>query len=304
MRAGYDFEAPVLVTGAGGTVGRGVAEGLSAAGVPVRAAVTRAPEHVAGAGSADVPGRGRVEQVRFDFTDSSTWPAAFDGVEQMFLLRPPHLGRPRTQMLPALEAARAAGVAQVVLLSLQGAEHNRVVPHATLEAWLRESGLDWTFVRPSFFMQNLTTTHLSDIRDRGELVVPAGRGATAFVDADDVAAVVVAALLHPPEHRGRAWTPTGPESLTYAQVADTLSRVLGRHITYTAPGALRYAANARTVLGMPWGMVAVTTGIYTLARLGRAGNLTHDVHTVTGKDPRSFEDFASHHATKWQPSAR
>ena len=70
-----------------------------------------------------------------------------------------------------------------MLLSLQGAEGNRFVPHAALEAWLRESGLSWTFVRASFFMQNLITTHRSDIRDRDEIMVPAGHGATAFVDA-------------------------------------------------------------------------------------------------------------------------
>ena len=58
-----------------------------------------------------------------------------------------------------------------MLLSLQGAEHNKVVPHYALEQWLRASGLGWTFVRASFFMQNLTTTHLTDIRDRDEIMV-------------------------------------------------------------------------------------------------------------------------------------
>ena len=67
-------------------------------------------------------------------------------------------------MLPSLEAAKAAGVGHVVLLSLQGAEHNTVVPHHALEVWLRDSGLSWTFVRAAFFMQNITTTHLSDVR--------------------------------------------------------------------------------------------------------------------------------------------
>jgi uncharacterized protein YbjT (DUF2867 family) len=292
-------DAPVLVTGATGTVGRAVVEGLSTAGVPVRAARSRDLDATGATPSAQGVS-GQLATVGFDFTDATTWPAAYDGVRQMFLMRPPHLGRPRTQMLPAMEAARAAGVRQVVLLSLQGAEHNRVVPHATLERWLRESGMDWTFVRPSFFMQNLTTTHVSDIRDRDELVVPAGRGATAFVDAADVAAVAVAALLAPGDHRGRAWTPTGPEALTYGEVAETLSTVLGRRITYRDPSMVRYAAHARSALGMPWGMVAVTTAIYTTARLGRAASLTDDVQTVTGGRPRSFEEFAVHHAEAWQ----
>ena len=76
-------------------------------------------------------------------------------------------------MLPALAAARAAGVRHMVFLSLQGAEKNPVVPHAAIEKWLRSSGIRWTFVRASFFHQNLSTTHLTDVRDRSTIMVPA-----------------------------------------------------------------------------------------------------------------------------------
>ncbi len=202
-------------------------------------------------------------------------------------------------MLPSLEAAKAAGVGQMVLLSLQGAEHNKVVPHHALEEWLRASGVDWTFVRAAFFMQNLTTTHLADIRDRDQIIVPAGEGATAFVDAGDVAAVAVAALLDPDRHRNTAWTPTGPRSLTYQQVAAILAATLGRPVTYTRPGAISYALHARRSMGMPWAMVAVTTAIYTIARLGRADAITTDVRTVTGVDPVSLEDFATPEKGMW-----
>jgi uncharacterized protein YbjT (DUF2867 family) len=129
---------PVLVTGATGTVGSQVVTGLLGAEVPVRAAATSRAAVRNRFGDA-------VEAVALDFTDPDDWGTAYGGVSSMFLMRPPHLGRPRQQMLPSLRAARAAGVRHVVLLSLQGAERNKVVPHATLEAWLRGSGLDWTF---------------------------------------------------------------------------------------------------------------------------------------------------------------
>ena len=284
--------APVLVTGATGNVGAAVVEALLASGVPVRAA---------GRSVAGVRARfgDTVAPVALDFTDPATWAAAYGDVERAFLMRPPHLGRPRTEMLPSLEAAKAAGVRQMVLLSLQGAEHNRVVPHHALEQWLGQSGRSGTFVRASFFMQNLTTTHLTDIRDRDEIVVPAGSGATAFVDARDVAAVAAAALLDPVRHDA-AWTPTGPQALSYAEVAATLSAVLGRPIRYPAPGLVRYARHAHGTLAMPWAMVAVTSAIYTMARLGRAGGLTDDVRTVTGHDPVSFEEFARRERARWQ----
>lgn len=288
-------EEPVLVTGATGNVGSVVVEALLEAGVTVRAAAGNAERIRDRFGD-------RVHAVALDFTDPGTW-SAFVGVRQMFLLRPPRLGKPKTQMLPSLEFARGAGVRQIVFLSLQGAKHNQVVPHAAVEDWLRRSGLNWTFVRASFFMQNLTTTHLADVRDRDEILVPAGGGATAFVDARDVAEVAAAALINPDRHRNRAWTPTGPQALTYLQVADELTTVLGRPITYSRPGALRYAWHAHRVLGMPWGMVAVTTAIYTVARLGRAGGLTSDVREVLGRPPTPFTAFAAREQNQWRRRA-
>jgi len=283
---------PILVTGALGNIGRLVVAGLERRGLGVRAADVN-PQALAEAFGS------RVDSVRFDFTDPASWPAAFTGVAVMFLMRPPQLSNIARDMVPALEAAKAAGVAHVVLLSLQGAEGNKVVPHAKIEAWLRGSGLRWTFVRPSFFMENLSGTHASDVRDRDEILVPAGRGATAFVAASDVADVAVVALADPERHVGLAWTPTGPQALTYDQVAETLTRVLGRRIVYPRPGVLRYAVHAKRVLGMPWAMVGVTTAIYTVARLGRAGGLTDDVRTVTGHEPVAFADWSADHAHRW-----
>ena len=279
---------PVLVTGATGNVGAPVVAGLLTAGSQVRAGVR--------AGSSAVEG---AEAVAFDFRDRDTWGPAFDGVRQMFLLRPPDVSDVQRDLLPAVEFGRRKGLEHVVFLSLQGADRNRVVPHAKVEAWLRASGLSWTFVRPSFFMQNLSTTHRVDVV-AGRLVVPAGHGRTAFVDALDVAAVAVEALQRPDAHIGKAWTPTGPEALTYGEVAAQLTAVLGRPVVYDRPGALRYALHARRRLGMPWGMVGVTTAIYTVARLGRAAGLTDDVRAVTGHGPRSFLEFARREAATWQ----
>ena len=285
----------ILVTGATGNVGRVVVEQLLTAGRRVRAA-GRSTESVR-----RMFGQ-RVEAVALDFTDEMTWPGVFDGVRQMFLLRPPHLGKPKTQIIPALEYARASGVEQVVFLSVQGTEKNKAVPHAAIEAWLRASGAAWTFVRASFFHQNLSTTHLTDIRDRDEIVVPAGRGATAFVDAEDVGAVGAAALLDPPAHRNTAWTVTGNEALSYEQVARILADELGRPIRYARPGIFRYLGHARRTLGMPWGMALVTAAIYTTARLGLAGGLSGTVREVLGRDPISFAEFAHRERDIWKPA--
>ncbi len=287
----------VLVTGATGNVGRPVAAGLLAAGVPVRLAV-RDPRTVAG--DRQLAG---ATVVAFDFTDPGSWAAAFNGVRVMFLVRPPQLSRVKRDLLPALRAAEQAGVRHVVFLSLQGAERNRLVPHAAVEKWLRSSSMDWTFLRPSFFFQNLSTTHRTDIRDRDEIFVPAGRGRTAFVDTDDVAAVAVEALRRPGAHAGKAWTTTGIAALTYDEVAQALSAALGRPIRYARPGALRYAWHAHRTLGMPPAMVMVTTAIYTSARLGLAAGLTDDVQTVLRREPHGIDEFAGRNRSAWTLAA-
>jgi uncharacterized protein YbjT (DUF2867 family) len=276
----------LLITGATGNVGAAVARSLAGSGADVRLA-SRTPRH------------GRTT---FDFTTPTTWTGAFSGVESMFLVRPPALSKVERDLLPALAAAQEAGVRHVVFLSLQGADKNRVVPHAAVESWLRSSGLAWTFVRASFFAQNLSTTHAADIRDRDEILVPAGRGATAFVDVEDVGAVAAAALLDPATHARRAWTVTGPEALDYTAVAQILTAELGRPIRYPRPGLVRYARHAHSALAMPWAMVAVTSAIYTTARLGLAAGLSDDVAQVLGRDPLPFAVFAHRERAAWTRS--
>ena len=171
-------------------------------------------------------------------------------------------------MLPVVRAAKDAGVRHVVFLSLLGVEKNQVEPHAQVERFILEAGLPHTFLRPSFFMQNLSTTHRDDIREHGELFVPAGQGRTGFIDARDIAAVGARTLLED-GHEGKAYDLTGSEALTYAEVAALFTEVLGRPIRYSAPGALRFTMRWYR-RKQPVAFIAVMTGIYTVCRLGLA----------------------------------
>ncbi|WP_158041243.1 MULTISPECIES: NmrA family NAD(P)-binding protein [Kocuria] len=281
------MSAPVLVTGATGNVGGPLVEALRAAGAAVRPAARRPRDP---------------EGVRFDFSDPGTWDAAFAGVRTMFLVRPPQLADVRRDLVPALVRARERGVRHVVLLSVQGAGLVPVLPHAAAERWLRRSGLAWTFLRPSYFDQNLTTVFAADIRDRSRIVVPAGNGRTAFVDARDVAAVAARVLLDPRAHAGRIWTPTGEEALTWDEAAAVLGEVLGRTIAYTRPGIRAYVRHARHQLGMDPAMAATTAAIHATARLGLAGRLTGDVRAVTGRAPTSLREFARRESRVWAPA--
>jgi uncharacterized protein YbjT (DUF2867 family) len=285
------MSAPILVTGAPGNVGTPLVRELLRLGAPVRVAAWDVTAARAAFGD-------DVEVVRFDFSDPSTFDA-FDGAERMFLLRPPAIADVKRVIGPALDAARDRGIHHVVFLSIQGAERNRVVPHRKIEDHLRSNGLAWTFVRAAYFMQNLSTTHAADIRERDEIFLPAGRRSrTAHVDARDVAAAAAVALTGS-GHEGHAYTPTGPAALTYDECAAILSDVLERRIRYADPTPWAYWRRMAS-RGMPKGMIAVTLGIYTAARLGLATGLTDDVPRLVGRPALDFATFARDTADVWR----
>jgi len=286
--------APVLVTGAPGNVGTPLVAELLGLGAAVRVAAWDPDAAHRAFGDA-------VEVFPFDFTRPETFRPAFAGVERMLLLRPPQIADVDGVIVPALRAARDAGVRHVVFLSIQGAEKNRVVPHRKIEDRLRASGMAWTFVRAAYFMQNLSTTHAAEVREGDEIWIPAGRRSrTAHVDARDVAAVAARALTGD-GHEGRAYTPTGPAALTYDEIAAMLGEELGRPIRYADPNLVAYWRRMRR-RGMRRAMVGVTLGIYMAARFGLAGSLTDDVERITGRPPIPFRQFVHDARDAWLPT--
>ena len=149
-------------------------------------------------------------------------------------------------------------------------------------------------LRPSFFMQNLTTTHLTDLRDRGQIIVPAGRGRTSFIDVRDVGAAA-AVVLTENGHLGCVYSLTGAAALSYYDCAAILSRASGRTITYTDPSGRAFAAHMRK-LGLANEFVRVMRGIYLICKLGLAARVTDELPRLIGRPPISFERFARQNA--------
>lgn len=284
----------MLITGATGNVGRELAQLLHNAGQPVRAAV------ISAADAANLPEG--VPWALFDFTDPATYAAAFAGVDRLFLLRPPHIANVARDMQPVIAYAATARVQHIVFLSLVGAERNRFVPHAKVEALLLAGSVPYTLLRCGFFMQNLATTHQQDIRDHNDIFVPAGRGKTAFVDVRDIAAVA-ARVLTEPGHAQQAYPLTGGEALDYGTVAALMSDVLGRPISYSQPHFLRFAWRFWR-RGHPLGYVAVMTAIYLTTRFGMAETVHPETAVLLDRPPITMRQFISDYATVWQKTPR
>jgi uncharacterized protein YbjT (DUF2867 family) len=282
--------ASTLITGASGNVGTEVVRLLREQNHPVRTAVRNLDATKTESDGLSTP-------VLFDFMRPETWRPALTGIEQVFLVRPPAISDTKRYINPVIDFARELGVRKVVFLSLLGAERIPVVPHRRIEKHLEASGLPHTFLRASFFMQNLSTTHQDEIRDEDVIAVPAGQGKTSFIDARDVAAVA-AKVLADPRPMNRWYDLTGSEALDYGQVAEILTDVLGRPIAYANPSLRTFFQRMRAA-GHPLGFVLVTSMIYTTARLGMAGRVTPETAELLGRPPISMRQFVADYADCW-----
>lgn len=230
-----------------------------------------------------------VETRHFDFLDASTFEPALEGINKVFFVRPPQLAKPEKDMKPFLTAVQHHSIDQVVFVSLIGVEKNPMVPHRKIERMITELGLPHTFIRPSFFMQNLTSAHLQDIQQNHDLFVPAGRSRTSFIDARDIAAVAVA-VMQDPKYLGQALEITGPEAITYQQAAEMMTKELGVQITYSKPSLLKFR---RTMIqrGTKKEFVNVMVMLYLITQLGNAKTVNHTIEKVLHRPATTFAEF-------------
>jgi hypothetical protein len=141
-------------------------------------------------------------------------------------------------------------------------------------------------------MQNVSGIHSEEIREINKIFIPAGKSKTSFIDVADIG-LSIAVLLHEPDKcRNTAHTITGPEALDYYQVAEILSRITERKISYAKPGYLRYRSYYIKERGLDKEYVNVTVALYFMTRMGAAKTVTDEFYKLTGKQPRTFEDFA------------
>src|SRR5262245_23024472 len=279
----------ILVFGATGHIGGELISVLSSNGVPA-IAVARAPER-----ARPLPG---IRWAQGDLADPASIEGLLGGVKTMFLLTGNGADLAALQ-IAAIRAAANSGVEYVVKLSALGASDHSKSPigraHYEAEQELIASGMRWVILRPHAFMQNLLDQTPAIARE-GRISAAAGDGRIPFIDTRDIAAVAAVMLTHHSGHDAKKYVLTGPEALSYFDVARILSDVVGRPITYV-PVSLEQAQERMERAGEPrWAI----EGLLALAAYQRAGGPTAAVHDtvrqVLGRPPRSFVEFARDHA--------
>ncbi len=264
--------ALIGVTGATGRIGGRVASRLAAKGVVQRLLVRdpgRAPS-LPGASTAVAP-----------FADDAAVREALTGAETLFMVSASEDAERQAAHRAFVDAAAAAGVRHVVYLSFQAASPTSTFTfardHADTEAHIRASGMDWTFLRDGFYADFMPGLVGEDDVIRG----PGGDGRAAVVAQDDIADAASAVLLAPSGHAGRTYTLTGPEALSFTEIAAVLGEVLGRGVTYVDE-TLEEARASRASYGAPDWEVAGWISTYTAIAAGEHEEVTGDVEALTG----------------------
>jgi uncharacterized protein YbjT (DUF2867 family) len=279
----------ILVTGASGTIGTQLLSVLREKGIEVTAMTSR-PDHA-------IPG---FRTIYGDFGNSESLREAFRGFDTIFLLQPL-----TPQMVEfgvnAVAAAKAAGVRHIVRSSGAGADSNSpfslAQAHGLVDDAVRTSGMEWTVLRPTSFMQNHIHYNASQILN-GTFYAPHGTGAISLVDVRDIAECAAIIVANPTEHRGKSYDLTGSEALTDAQQMAILSAGIGRTVQYVDIPA-ESATEAMTSMGMPAVVIDWLMSLNAVIKAGYAAGISEDVLRLTGHTPRTFEMFVKDHAAAW-----
>lgn len=217
--------AKILITGASGNVGKEVVRFLHHLNT----------EHQLIAGVRD-PDKSRItlsrlpglKFVHFDFEDASTFDRAMEDIDRVFVLRPPQLSDTDRYFNPFFTRLKQKQINEVLFLSVQGAEKSKVIPHNKIERLMVETGFNYIFLRPSYFMQNLTSTLMSDIRQKRAIVLPAGSAPFNWIDVENIGEAAAILLNKFDGYKNNAYELTGPQNINFAKVCEAINKTIDR----------------------------------------------------------------------------
>lgn len=169
---------------------------------------------------------------QFDFGDQDSFRVAFTDIDVLFLLRPPHISEVEKYFRPLVQSANDNGIKRIVFLSVQGAEKSKVIPHNKIEKLIKSFDFEYIFVRPSYFMQNLTTTLLSEIQKNQTITLPSAKAKFNWIDTKNIGEATASLIASFEEYKNEAYEITGTENKNFFDVTEIMTKVTGTKFTY------------------------------------------------------------------------
>ncbi|MDZ7607902.1 MAG: NmrA family NAD(P)-binding protein [Cyclobacteriaceae bacterium] len=278
----------ILITGVTGNVGLEVIKALAALNAEH---VIIAAHHQPETARQRLEMYKKLQYRKLDFSMPTCFAEALKDIDIVFLLRPPQLADIRETFLPFLQAMKTANVNKVVFLSVQGVENNPNIPHYQLEKLIVELGFEYVFLRPSYFMQNLTSTLLREIVEESRVYIPAGKLKLVWVDVRDIGRVAAHILADFGRYVNTAPDITGNEVLDFYQIAEILSDETGRKINFVSPNLVRFYLHKRKQ-NTARAMIFVMIMLHYLPMFSKEKpKLSSIVREILGDEPGSVRDF-------------
>lgn len=226
----------------------------------------------------------------FDFEDFNTFDTALTDIDRIFLLRPPHISDVDKFFKPLILKVKEKNIKQLVFLSVQGAEKSKVIPHNKIERLINENGLDFIFLRPSYFMQNLTTTLIGDIKTKREIILPSGKAKFNWIDIENIGEASAILLDKFDDYRNQAIEITGLENVNFEKVTELINNSITNPIKFRNVNPLRFF-KIKKHEGMIKGMIIVMILLHFLPRFQKEPKISDFYEQLTGKKPTDLKTF-------------
>lgn len=226
----------------------------------------------------------------FDFEKQNSFKDAFKDVDILFLLRPPHISEIGKYFQPLLESAKKNGIEKVVFLSVQGAEKSKVIPHNKIERLIKSNGFKYIFVRPSYFMQNLTTTLLPEILKHQTITLPSGQAKFNWIDVKNIGEVSAALLKSFDKYQNSAYEITGTENKNFQEVVEIMTEITGIEFKFESINPISFYFKKRKS-GVKSGYAIVMTILHFLPRLQKEPEISDSYNEITGKETTTIREF-------------
>jgi len=227
---------------------------------------------------------------QFDFESESTYSLAFKQIDILFLLRPPHISDVEKIFRPLLNSAKENGINKVVFLSVQGAEKSKLIPHNKIERLIPELHFEYIFIRPSYFMQNLTTTLLPEILTKRSITLPSGKAKFNWIDVKNISEVTANLILKFDHYQNQAYEITGTENKNFGDVADLITDITGDRIIFNSINPIRFYFRKKNE-GFEGAFALVMTILHFLPRLHAEPIISDNYQKLTGKKSTTLREF-------------
>ncbi len=266
-------QSKILITASTGNIGSYLSKALHQKKIPFTAA-TRNPEE------AEKKLGFKPGTFFLDFKDPSSFAPALKDIEILFLCGPSATPGAEKLIMPLVEEAARQKVKHIVFIA----------SYPDIMEFIKGSGMNYTFLRGNFFMQNFEMYQTEDIRDQDQIFMPTGKGKAPFIHTRDIGEVAAEVIENPGEYEGKTLYLTGPEALDHYEAAEIFTDVLGRKITYREPADETY----RKVMkerGFSEDYINAMITVFGKIKKGQVAQTSNQVEEVLDRKPSSLREY-------------